>query len=142
MPWPRGVRAASGRSPEELARELVGQLQQRAERAVDAAGLAWHAQAVDVLGRLGSGRIYRRRGVTHQASAPGEPPAPDTGALRASLGVERTGRLTRRFGSSSWIGLWLDRGTRRILPRPWMLRSVVEALDEMRRVMRRELQHG
>lgn len=28
-----------------------------------------------------TGRIYRRRGVLHQASAPGEPPANDTGRL-------------------------------------------------------------
>ncbi len=26
-----------------------------------------------------TGRIYRRRGIEHQASAPGEPPASDTG---------------------------------------------------------------
>jgi hypothetical protein len=43
-----------------------------------------------LLSQHGSGRIYRKykpRRI-HQASAPGEPPAPDTGLLRASLGHE------------------------------------------------------
>lgn len=31
-----------------------------------------------------TGRIYRRRGVEHQASAPGQPPASDTGRLAGS----------------------------------------------------------
>lgn len=32
-----------------------------------------------------TGRVYTRRGVTHRASAPGEPPAPDTGNLLRSV---------------------------------------------------------
>lgn len=35
-----------------------------------------------------TGRIYRRRGVLHQASAPGEPPANDTGRLVQSARTE------------------------------------------------------
>jgi hypothetical protein len=38
-----------------------------------------------------SGMTYRRRGVLHRASARGESPAVDTGALRASIGVRRAG---------------------------------------------------
>lgn len=34
-----------------------------------------------------SGRIYKRRGISHQASAPGEPPKTDTGGLAASAAV-------------------------------------------------------
>jgi hypothetical protein len=34
-----------------------------------------------------SGRIYKRRGIQHQASAPGEPPKTDTGQLAASAVV-------------------------------------------------------
>lgn len=32
-----------------------------------------------------TGRIYTRGGIRHQASAPGEPPAPDTGRLLQSI---------------------------------------------------------
>lgn len=38
------------------------------------------SKAIDIITQGSrSGRIYRRRGVEHQASAPGEPPATDTG---------------------------------------------------------------
>jgi len=46
----------------------------------------------------GSGREYRKRGgKIHKASAPGEPPAVDTGRLRASI-------------SSNWTGSGMARG--------------------------------
>ena len=75
------------------------------------------------LSRPGSGRIYGR----HQASAPGDPPAPDTGTLRASIGHEQTGD-TVRVGSSLAQAGTLEFGTVRagrgrrtvIEPRPFM----------------------
>ena len=45
----------------------------------------------------GSGEEYRRKGIIHRASAPGEPPAVDTGRLRASI-------------SSNWTGSGMARG--------------------------------
>jgi len=39
----------------------------------------------------GSGEEYVRRGVVHHASAPGQPPAVDTGRLRASISVNWSG---------------------------------------------------
>ena len=38
----------------------------------------------DILTRPGTGKVYRRGGKTHQASAPGQPPAPDIGNLVAN----------------------------------------------------------
>ena len=47
------------------------------------------ATAVDkILNDPASGAIYRRRGVEHQASAPGEAPASDTGRLAQSARTE------------------------------------------------------
>jgi hypothetical protein len=47
-----------------------------------------HKEAVRLLTTGGrSGRKYRRRGVVHQASAPGEPPKSDTGRLAQSGNV-------------------------------------------------------
>lgn len=48
--------------------------------AVTRGGFAVHEEATSlILDTPKSGRIYRRRGVEHQASAPGEPFASDTG---------------------------------------------------------------
>lgn len=41
-----------------------------------------------ILNDPASGRVYRRRGVEHQASAPGEAPASDTGRLAQSARTE------------------------------------------------------
>lgn len=67
-----------------------------------------------------SGRTYRRRGVEHVASAPGEAPATDTGTLVKSNGTEtRNGGLT---GIAKWSAAHapsLEYGTSRIEPRPF-----------------------
>lgn len=47
-----------------------------------------------------TGRIYRRRGVTHQASAPGEPPAFDIGRLTGSARQEFDRNLLQ--GTAIW----------------------------------------
>src|SRR5690606_34035352 len=60
-----------------------------------AAGFALLGAIIDHLSRPGTGRVYRRRGVVHRASAPGEPPAVDTGALRASSGLDTVGAAVR-----------------------------------------------
>ena len=45
----------------------------------------------------GTGREYKRKGKIHKASAPGEPPAVDTGRLRGSI-------------SSNWTGSGMAKG--------------------------------
>lgn len=96
--------------------------------ALDQQALAVEAQAVENLSQAGTGRVYRRRGRVHQASAPGQPPATDTGLLRASVHT-RSGRDSggqyREVGTGQAVGVYLEKGTRRILPRPWL----VPALD-------------
>lgn len=68
-----------------------------------------------------SGRIYRRRTVTHQASAPGEFPKTDRGQLVASLFFQVAGdRLSAVFGSKLGYARALEYGTSRMAPRPWL----------------------
>lgn len=76
-----------------------------------------------------SGRIYRRGNVLHQASAPGEAPATDIGALAANVTVKRD-------APADWSTTWnqeyaapLEYGTPKILPRPFA-RPAVEAVRE------------
>lgn len=80
-----------------------------------------------------TGRIYRRRSVIHQASAPGESPATDTGRLVSSISsyVNKisslvmesfvvAGRGTVKYAKA------LEMGTRKMAARPFMVPSVEE----------------
>jgi HK97 gp10 family phage protein len=70
-----------------------------------------------------SGRTYKRRSVTHTASASGEPPKTDTGRLVASIRPVLTGRMKAEVGSLSNIavyGAMLEEGTKNMSARPWL----------------------
>lgn len=80
------------------------------------------AEAKRLLSIPGSGRVYTRRGRTHQASAPGQPPAPDMGILRASVHTDlsRIADLFAKVGTDKAYGLYLELGTRYMAARPWL----------------------
>lgn len=68
-----------------------------------------------------SGRAYRRRTVTHQASAPGEFPKSNTGQLVASLYFKvAADKLSAFFGTKLNYGTYLEYGTTRMKARPWL----------------------
>ena len=67
-----------------------------------------------------SGRIYSQHGVKHQASAPDESPANDTGNLINSISVENTGELTSVVNVGAPYGLYLEVGTVHVSPRPFI----------------------
>lgn len=63
----------------------------------------------------------------HHPSLPGNPPAPDSGNLRSSIHytVEGTGKNTvGRIGTDVEYGKWLEFGTSRMAPRPWLKPSL------------------
>lgn len=66
-----------------------------------------------------SGRVYEkykpRR--THQASAPGQPPATDTGRLVGSIYMD-IDPMTATVGSRLVYAQYLEYGTRKMAPRP------------------------
>lgn len=75
----------------------------------------------DVLNRPGSGRQYGK----HQASAPGEPPAPDLGNLRANTNADTNIRWDGEDAVGSIVAASaqakaLHLGTERIAARPFM----------------------
>lgn len=79
-----------------------------------------------------TGRVYRRRGVEHQASAPGEAPASDTGRLVQSGRTERSPEeLAASVIFSTEYARALEYGTPRILPRPYARVSLEEKRDEI-----------
>lgn len=74
-----------------------------------------------------SGRIYTRGKRAHQASAPGESPASDTGALLGSIYSERETDLTYTVGSRAVYAAYLEYGTRKMAERPFF-RPVVDEI--------------
>lgn len=75
-----------------------------------------------------TGRIYGR----HQASAPGESPAGDTGDLARKIGTEvDPGTLTGTITFSSAHARFLEYGTVKMAPRPFARVAVVHKRDEI-----------
>lgn len=68
------------------------------------------------------GLSYTRGSVTHVASQPDNPPNVDTGALRASIRWERTGKHERTIMAGTEYAEFLENGAEDVglLPRPYM----------------------
>lgn len=78
------------------------------------------------------GRQYRRGGVTHTASSPGNPPAPDTGALIRSIQVEHEpGSLRARVVVGAKYAKELEFGTRKMAARPFLRPASKQVRDQM-----------
>ena len=92
--------------------------------------------AAQVLGQDGTGRVYGR----HRASAPGQPPAPDTGNLRRnwreesfvqSNGLGRGLDVKLRIRSDVPYAKYLEFGTHKMSPRPYVERIRSKARPEI-----------
>lgn len=67
-----------------------------------------------------TGRIYRRRGIEHQASAPGEAPASDTGRLVNSITTNyEPDKLSGTIQFGTEYAPYLEYGTQKMEPRPF-----------------------
>lgn len=87
----------------------------------------------DLLSRPGSGELYGK----HRASAPGEPPAPDTGRLRAATQADEQVRregddLVGRVVANTEYALALEKGTERMAARPFLSRLKSDHSDDLR----------
>jgi hypothetical protein len=81
----------------------------------------------DVLNQPGRGKPYvrvsggvKRKGI---ASAPGDPPAPDTGGLRGSAtseAIRERDASVARTSINKQTALLLDQGTEKMAPRPFV----------------------
>lgn len=95
-------------------------------------GIKIEGRAKELASTPGAGRVYRRRGVEHQASAPGQPPAPDTGQLRASIthsAGEDDQSVFVDVGTNLATGRFLEEGTQHMDARPF-LRPALPAGNE------------
>lgn len=87
--------------------------------------------------------ISRRDVLTglHRASKPGDPPAPDTGALKRSTFVERIGKGAR-VGVAMLYAKWLEFGTATIRPRPFMRPALAQIRARFGPIVRDTLRVG
>jgi len=113
------------------ARQVAGQVVRKA--AYDVAG---NAQAS--MERAKHGRVYG----AHQASAPGEAPAIDTGTLHNSIQVHMVRPLTAVVAVHAPYGLYLEMGTRRMAARPFLKPAVDKVKPAFREAMRQVLAMG
>lgn len=87
-----------------------------------------------------TGRIYRRRGVEHQASAPGEAPASDTGTLVNARRIDLfPDRSAARLTFTSLHAPYLQFGTRNMEPRPFADRALAERKDDVKAAIAAEV---
>lgn len=127
-----------------LGDEVLAELRPRAEAAVADAAMHLHGTVRETLSRRGTGRVYRRgkRGRTHQASAPGEPPAVDTGRLRNSIAMKgptwEGDAVTGEVGTNVEYAARLEFGGTdsrgvRIAARPYMRPALEQAAPAIER---------
>jgi hypothetical protein len=84
-----------------------------------------------------TGRIYKRGSVLHQASAPGEAPAVDTGALLNSGFVKRQGIADFGIGFSAEYAWILEEYKDRPFVAPSLAEQEPLLLDDVAEAMRR-----
>jgi HK97 gp10 family phage protein len=87
-----------------------------------------------------SGRVYHSGAITHQASAPGEPPATDTGNF--------VNQITTEFSMSDVSGVvnfgakysaWLEYGTIKMEPRPFARPALANKQSEIEAIVDAEI---
>lgn len=67
----------------------------------------------------------------HTSSSAGEYPASDTGHLASNIEIEGLGKKIVSVGTDVMYGRYLEFGTRKILPRPWLQPSFELALKDV-----------
>ena len=78
-----------------------------------------------------TGREYRRGKKVHRASAPGQAPATDTGALVSSIYYTKVSDLEAVIGSRLDYAYFLEFGTRKMAARPAWIPAVVKNIPRL-----------
>ncbi len=126
-------------------RELVTVSGNLARQEIKAAVLDIQRIAKRKVSGHGSGAVYVRGGTSHQASKPFDPPAKDIGNLATRVGSAdaiafENDQLTATFGPRNYpIASYLEFGTSKMAPRPFLFRSFEEARPKIIRNMEKAI---
>lgn len=96
------------------------------------------AMIAGIQGGPKTGRTYLRgknRDISHRASAPGQYPATDTGYLASHI-FAQPGSGYADVGTSARYGAFLEFGTSRMAPRPYIEPSLEKARPDAERALR------
>jgi len=104
-----------------------------------------HGNAVKSIQAVGDGtpemRYDPKRVVS--VSKPGDPPNSDTGRLVQSIKFDfKKDGLVGRVGSNLKYAAWLEFGTERMDPRPWLAPAIEEASDDVAEIFSRNIANG
>ena len=120
-------------------RKKLKEMPEIADKAVMAGlflgGLKIESDAKESLRHAGTGNVYKRRGVTHQASSAGQPPSSDTGNLMNSIHTtvnKATETVEVRAGggaSQVKYAAMLEFGTSKMAERPFMRPALLTNRD-------------
>jgi len=75
----------------------------------------------------------------HQASAPGEAPALDTGRLMNSVYINELSASSFEIGTKLDYAFWLEHGTRKIAPRPNWVPETEKTRKQFESIMRQTI---
>lgn len=100
--------------------QLVNQMRSRAQRLARQTASNIAADVRTSMGGAKHGRVYRRKGKRHQASAPGEPPAIETpqGSYAQTIRSAKVDDRTFTVGTTDPRGPALELGGGRVAARP------------------------
>lgn len=123
---------------ERALRELNEEAQEEVSNAIVATGLSLRGEVIKKYQRgPATGEVYEKYNPrrTHQASAPGEAPATDTGRLANSVVFDNLPQepLAIEVRTDVQYGSWLEFGTRNIAPRPNWVPSIQEEEPKYKR---------
>jgi hypothetical protein len=104
-----------------------------------------HQFAVDgIAGPPATGTVYEKYNPkrTHQASAPGQYPATDTGRLLVGVRMElpSPSKMVGRVGTAVKYGPYLEFGTSKMAARPWLLPSFEKAKIGIAKELKKRLE--
>jgi HK97 gp10 family phage protein len=121
--------------------QVTERLRQAADRGVLRAANLFRNEYVRLILDTGkSGHTYTRRGIQHTASAPGEPPASDTGRLIQSVRVDhQPNSLVAVIGVGTKYAAMLEFGTQTMKPRPAFMPAYQTKKAEMQAVIASEI---